>query len=149
MQSNQISSMDFLPSNPKDLNQSSYWNKFFQSPHFKDGFEWYASFSDLQPYLSQYIKPKSPLEIVLVPGCGNSDLSEKICMEMGVEVVSVDYEKEVVMKMEEKKKEGVRVRYVEGDVTRLEGMGDGEVAYVVDKGTMDAIAVDDAQETKE
>ena len=48
--------MDFLPTDQKDLKLASYWKKFFEFDRFKEGFEWYASFEDLQPYLYNYIK---------------------------------------------------------------------------------------------
>ena len=43
--------MDFLPKDQKDLKLSSYWKSFFESDQFKDGFEWYAGFSDIKPYI--------------------------------------------------------------------------------------------------
>jgi ubiquinone/menaquinone biosynthesis C-methylase UbiE len=52
------SGIDFLPADSKDLQTSEYWKKFFEFDRFKDGFEWYASFEDLTPYLTQFIKEK-------------------------------------------------------------------------------------------
>ena len=47
-----------MPADQKDLAKSSYWKKFFEFERFKEGFEWYASFEDLQEYLKQHIKDK-------------------------------------------------------------------------------------------
>lgn len=51
--------MDFLPADQKDLQTADYWKKFFEFDRFKEGFEWYASFEDLVPYLKQHIKEGS------------------------------------------------------------------------------------------
>lgn len=83
---------------------SSYWKKFFEFDRFKDGFEWYASFEDLKIYLEPYFKGDENKTIV--PGCGNSDLSQKLFTNMDIknlEVLSVDFEEQVVKKMEESK----------------------------------------------
>jgi ubiquinone/menaquinone biosynthesis C-methylase UbiE len=85
-----------------------------------------------------------------VPGCGNSDLSEKLLTKLGVsniEVHSVDYEDAVVKKMEEAKPKDLPLTYTVGDVTKLTGHDEGTYQYAVDKGTLDAIAVDDKPET--
>lgn len=68
--------MNILPSNHKDFQDSAYWTKFFQSKDIQFGFEWYASYENLESYLKKSIKNiNSP---VLVVGCGNSLLSEKM-----------------------------------------------------------------------
>lgn len=141
--------MDFLPADQKDLQLSSYWKKFFEFDRFKDGFEWYASFEDLQQYLSLYIKEKGQ-QSVLVPGCGNSDLSEKLLTKLGVsglKVHSVDYEEAVVSKMEQGKPKDLPLTYSVGDVTNLASLGSESFDFSVDKGTLDAIAVDDKEHT--
>jgi hypothetical protein len=67
--------MDFLPKDQKDLKEKSYWKQFFEFDRFASGFEWYANFEDLLPYLKQFIREN---QHILVPGCGNSDLSQNI-----------------------------------------------------------------------
>ena len=87
--------MDFLPADQRQLQDKSYWKQFFEFERFKQGFEWYASFEDLQNYLKMHIKPNETAQRVLVPGCGNSDLSQKICCNLGINnliIESVDYE---------------------------------------------------------
>jgi hypothetical protein len=89
---------------------------------------------------------------VLVPGCGNSDLSQKICANLGIKdlvVESVDYEEQVVQKMEESKPKDMKLSFKVGDCTDLSSLyADGSrFDFSVDKGTLDAIAVDDNEET--
>jgi len=85
-----------------------------------------------------------------VPGCGNSDLSEKLLTKLGVsnlEVVSVDYESSVVQKMEENKPKDLKLVYEVGDVTNLTAYKDEQFNHAIDKGTLDAIAVNATDET--
>ena len=51
--------MDFLPKDQRDLQLESYWKSFFEFDRFKEGFEWYASFEDLAPYLKLFIKDQN------------------------------------------------------------------------------------------
>lgn len=64
-----------------------------------------------------------------------------------MEVVSLDYEQQVVTKMEENKPKGLNLKYVKGNVTDLAEYADQQFDFSVDKGTLDAIAVDDREET--
>lgn len=86
-----------------------------------------------------------------MPGCGNSDLSQKLFTDMKIknlEVLSVDFEEQVIKKMEESKpKELEKLTYKYGDCAKLDYIKDSEYNVSVDKGTLDAIAVDDKPET--
>ena len=140
--------MDFLPKDQKDLKERSYWKKFFEFDRFAEGFEWYASFEDLQYYLKQHVQDGQK---ILVPGCGNSDLSQKLLQNLGVNglnVESIDYEEQVVQKMEESKPKDLNLVYKVGDVTDLSKLyKDEQFDCAVDKGTLDAIAVDQEEKT--
>ena len=77
--------IEFLPKEQKELQEKQYWKKFFEGDRFKDGFEWYADFRDLKTYMEPYFKPAAEGPVmVMVPGCGNSDLSQKLTTEMGL-----------------------------------------------------------------
>ena len=60
---------------------------------------------------------------------------------------SVDYEEAVVKKMEEAKPKDLNLKYTVGDVTKLTDLTNQSFDFSVDKGTLDAIAVDDKEET--
>ena len=145
--------MDFLPKDQKDLQLSSYWKQFFEFDRFKEGFEWYASFEDLIPYLRLFITDKHDQKRVVVPGCGNSDLSLKLCTKLGVDGVTVDsfdYEEQVVKKMQESVTPDLKdkLKFSFGDCTDLsKNYKDQAFDFAVDKGTLDAIAVDNEKET--
>lgn len=53
--------MNFLPQDQKDLQEKSYWKKFFEFDRFKEGFEWYASFEDLKQYLLTQISQREEI----------------------------------------------------------------------------------------
>ena len=59
----------------------------------------------------------------------------------------MDYEQQVVAKMEENKPKGLSLKYVRGNVTDLSEYADQQFDFSIDKGTLDAIAVDNREET--
>jgi ubiquinone/menaquinone biosynthesis C-methylase UbiE len=87
----------------------------------------------------------------LIPGCGNSDLSEKICTKLGLDGISVDsfdYEETIVKEMQEKSPKDLNLVFRVGDATNLSSVyQDGQFHVAVDKGTLDAIAVNSKEET--
>ena len=86
-----------------------------------------------------------------MPGCGNSDLSEKICTKLsldGILVDSFDYEETIVKQMQEKAPKDLNMVFRVGDATNLSGVYENSHFNVsVDKGTLDAIAVNNKTET--
>lgn len=66
--------MDLLPKDHSQFKEESYWRKVYEHQDSDNGFEWYASYSELEFYLKHAFK--NPEARVLVVGCGNSLLSE-------------------------------------------------------------------------
>ena len=93
-----------------------------------------------------YLKVAMPAEgRVLVPGCGDSLLSEKLASQMGFSnVVSVDFEPDVVARMNARGAKGVTYEVV--DITQMQ-YENGSFSCVLDKGTFDALCVDMKPET--
>ena len=59
---------------------------------------------------------------MLVPGCGNSDLSQKLLTKLDVtnlDVDAIDYEDQIVKKMEDSKPKDLSLAFKVGDVTNL------------------------------
>ena len=136
--------MDLLPKDHKQFQEEGYWNKFFQDKKTKQGFEWYATFAELDYYLKQTIKDKESQ--VLVLGCGNSLLSEQLHKALALKkpVVSIDFEEQVIKRM---KNRGVAsTEYLVMDATAMT-FDSGSFQYAVDKGTLDAICADKTPET--
>ena len=83
---------------------------------------------------------------VLVPGCGDSNLSEMLATKMGLKQVhSIDFEADVIEKMNAKKIEGVQYEVMDFMDLKFE---DGNFDAVIDKGSFDALCCDDTPETK-
>lgn len=83
---------------------------------------------------------------VLVPGCGNSLLSEKMHTQLQIQkILSVDFEESVINKMNER---GLPIEYKAMDILNMKEIEDHSYDFVVDKGTLDALCSDKNQETK-
>lgn len=79
---------------------------------------------------------------VVVPGCGDSLLSEHTAL-MGHQVISFDFESGVIQKMKERKS---AVDYQVDDMLNM-SYKDKEFDVVLDKGSFDALCVDKETET--
>ncbi len=109
-------SIQMLPQHSKQFAEKQYWSEFFVESAKRSNepsFEWYADFKDLKPYLTQLIPANST---VVVPGCGDSLLSEHTSL-MGHSVVSFDFEPGVISKMQQRKS---KVDYRVGDMLAME-----------------------------
>lgn len=77
---------------------------------------------------------------ILVLGCGNSLLSEKMHLKMGInKITSVDFEEAVVKKMQNR---GKPIDYQVMDILNMTDVEDGSYDYAIDKGTLDALCAD-------
>ena len=111
-----------------------------------DTFEWYADFEDIVPHLQDGLL-EGENQRILVPGCGNSLLSEKLCTVLNqTKVTSIDFVPEIITKMQERNVSGVT--YAVGDFLNLE-YADGSFDVILDKGSFDAICLDSEAESKE
>jgi len=81
---------------------------------------------------------------LLVLGCGNSLLSEKMNLKMGIDkITSIDFEESVIRKMQNR---GKSIDYQVMDVLNM-SFEDGSYDYAIDKGTLDALCSDQSPET--
>jgi len=48
--------MEILPRDSKQFQDEDYWRSFFKDAQTKQGFEWYATYEELAPYLKSAIK---------------------------------------------------------------------------------------------
>jgi ubiquinone/menaquinone biosynthesis C-methylase UbiE len=81
---------------------------------------------------------------VLVLGCGNSLLSEKMHLKMGLtKITSIDFEESVIKKMIHREKP---IEYQVMDMLHMT-FADGSWDYALDKGSLDALCADATPET--
>lgn len=128
-----------LPSTPSEFRSPTFWRSFFRE---RGGvpFEWYADLSDILPDFSFAVPITSPSPRLLVPGCGNSKLSEDLWRAGYMDIVSCDFDAGVVEEMRSKSAIPGLV-WETADATAL-----AEVRFptdsftaVLDKGLLDAL----------
>lgn len=82
-----------------DFTSKENWDKFFTIRGSDDSFEWYAEWPQLRdPLLSLLSSTAPPLQI-LIPGCGNSRLSEHLYDAGFHGITNVDFSKVVISDM--------------------------------------------------
>ncbi|EEF44186.1 S-adenosylmethionine-dependent methyltransferase, putative [Ricinus communis] len=137
-QQSQPSSNDLLET-LGDFTSKENWDKFFTIRGADDSFEWYAEWPQLrQPLLSLFANDDSPVQI-LMPGCGNSRLSENL-YDLGFkDITNIDFSKVVISDMLRRNvrdRPGMRWRVM--DMTDMQ-FADETFDVVLDKGGLDAL----------
>ena len=61
------------PKNIEDYNKREFWEDAFQK--YKSNYDWYGKYEDFQSYFAKYMKKSNR---ILMVGCGNSTLGEKL-----------------------------------------------------------------------
>ncbi|CAL1384491.1 unnamed protein product [Linum trigynum] len=135
----QSSSTDDILNTLGDFTSKENWDKFFTIRGVEDAFEWYAEWPELsQPLLSLFAGAPSSPEI-LVPGCGNSRLSEHMYDAGFKSITNVDFSKIVIsdmLKRNVRERPGMKWRVMDMTSMRFE---DESFDAVLDKGGLDAL----------
>ena len=66
-----MSSSRLVPRDISEFRKKSYWDKFFTER--EKSFEWYGDWSEIRDVVPRYCEGE-----ILISGCGNSALSEKM-----------------------------------------------------------------------
>ncbi|XP_076436288.1 eEF1A lysine and N-terminal methyltransferase-like [Babylonia areolata] len=134
--------MNLLPRSHTEFTSPEYWDSFFKKRGRK-AFEWYGEYNNLCGILHKYIKPADK---VLMVGCGNSRLSEDM-YDVGYHgIVNIDVSDIVIRQMTERNRKREEMSFVKMDVTQM-SYEEGTFSVAVDKGTLDALAVDQEEAT--
>ncbi|KAF2288904.1 hypothetical protein GH714_022663 [Hevea brasiliensis] len=145
------SSSDELLKALGDFTSKENWDKFFTIRGSDDSFEWYAEWTELrQPLLSlldgapptgdhdNTLHPNFWVQI-LVPGCGNSRLSEHLYDAGFKDITNIDFSKVVISDMLRRNvrgRPGMRWRVM--DMTSMQ-FADETFDAILDKGGLDAL----------
>ncbi|XP_073499235.1 eEF1A lysine and N-terminal methyltransferase [Phyllobates terribilis] len=130
--------MNLLPRSSKEFSSSQYWEQFFRR-RGERAFEWYGGYLELCAVLHKYIKPKDK---VLVVGCGNSELSERLYDAGCPNLTNIDVSEVVIRQMNERNaSRRPNMTYQLMDATKTT-FSDSHFQAVLDKGTLDAILTD-------
>ena len=103
-----------LPKASAEFSSSSYWQEFFSKR--KEAFEWYGDYGSLCGILHKYVKMSDKL---LVPGCGNSKLSENL-YDAGIHsIVNIDISPLVIKNMTSQNKNRSEMKFVAMDAKQV------------------------------
>ncbi|KAK9081157.1 hypothetical protein Syun_030520 [Stephania yunnanensis] len=134
---------DLLLKTLGDFTSKENWDSFFTIKGAEDPFEWYAEWPSLRgPLLAELsatdLTPPLPLQI-LVPGCGNSRLSEHLYDAGFRGITNVDFSKVVVSEMLRRNiRARPEMRWRVMDMTQMQ-FADETFEAVLDKGGLDAL----------
>ncbi|XP_062584917.1 eEF1A lysine and N-terminal methyltransferase-like [Saccostrea cucullata] len=132
--------MNLLPQNYKDFHSAEYWENFFKKRGTK-AFEWYGEYPELCGVLHKYVKTSDK---ILVIGCGNSVLSENLYDVGHHDITNIDISDVVVRQMIDRNKaQRPDMKYIKMDALNMD-FEDSSFSVVLDKGTLDALMVDDS-----
>ncbi|KAF4349598.1 hypothetical protein F8388_003782 [Cannabis sativa] len=119
-----------------DFTSKENWDEFFKIRSSDEPFEWYADWSQLKtPLISHFSQNPQ----ILVPGCGNSRLSEHLYDAGFNQITNVDFSKVVISDMlrrNVRQRPGMLWRVM--DITKMQ-FEDAIFDVVVDKGGLDAL----------
>lgn len=120
----------------------SYWDsRYLQQPFT---FDWLEDYESLKNYLSQHLTSSSS---VLNVGCGSSELSERLYLDMKVkDIVNIDYSQAVLAFMAERTKHLVGMKWMLMNATQLQ-FDANSFDVVIDKCTSDTLYCDDKPNT--
>ncbi|KAK9180496.1 hypothetical protein WN943_029705 [Citrus x changshan-huyou] len=141
-QSSSSSSATDLLQTLGDFTSKENWDKFFTIRGTGDSFEWYAEWPQLRdPLISLIGAPtSSPPPQILVPGCGNSRLSEHLYDAGFHGITNVDFSKVVISDMLRRNvRDRSDMRWRVMDMTSMQVFMDETFDVVLDKGGLDAL----------
>lgn len=116
------------------LCKKSYWEARFES---EEEFDWYCEYSHIRELIASYI---SKTARVLIAGTGTSRLPGEMALDGYSDVVAMDYAANVIERMQARSEENAwGVRFVEADLTQMNGWESSSVDCVIDKGCLDAM----------
>ncbi|KAK7247088.1 hypothetical protein RIF29_41965 [Crotalaria pallida] len=120
-----------------DFTSKENWDKFFSIRGKGDSFEWYAEWAQLKDPLLSLIQP--PSNHLLVPGCGNSRLSEHLYDSGFISITNIDFSKVVISDMLRRNvRDRPHMRWRVMDMTQMQ-FEDETFDAVIDKGGLDAL----------
>ncbi|XVE74431.1 hypothetical protein DITRI_Ditri12bG0016900 [Diplodiscus trichospermus] len=130
-----------------DFTSKENWDSFFTIRGSDDSFEWYAEWPQLRDSLlpllqqQQRLSPSSSSSSlqILVPGCGNSRLSEHLYDAGFEDITNIDFSKVVVSNMLRRNvRDRPNMRWRVMDMTQMQ-FNDDTFNVVLDKGGLDAL----------
>lgn len=136
--------MNLVPEKHSDFSTTEYWDSFFTKRPAT--FEWYGNYDNLKRLLTKYISTK---DVILMSGCGNSDLSLNLYLDGFTNMTSVDNSEVVIANMNAKHANKYPGLVYEVKDILNTGYPAEKFGAVIDKGTLDALMPDGGTESLE
>uniref|UniRef100_A0A671LVZ4 Endothelin-converting enzyme 2-like n=1 Tax=Sinocyclocheilus anshuiensis TaxID=1608454 RepID=A0A671LVZ4_9TELE len=133
--------MEYLPDSNARYKDVDYWNERYRT---EDSFEWFGDFTKFDHLLKQHVGTE---ENILMLGCGNSALSYDMYQAGYTTITNVDYSSVCVESMAERHKDCAQLSWLCMDARRL-AFPDGVFDVVLEKGTLDAMLVEESDPWK-
>lgn len=125
-----------------NYSEVSYWDSRYLQQRFT--FDWLEDYESLKNHLSQYLT--SPCSVLNV-GCGSSELSERLYLDMKIkDIVNIDYSQSVLAFMAERTKHLIGMKWILMNATQLQFEANS-FDIVIDKCTSDTLYCDDKPNT--
>ncbi|XP_066508882.1 EEF1A lysine methyltransferase 4-like [Hoplias malabaricus] len=128
--------MECLPDSNTKYKDVKYWNERYK---LEESFEWFGDFYKFQHLLVQHVGKE---ENILMLGCGNSALSVDMYRAGYGNITNVDYSSVCVESMAQRHWGCAGLSWVCMDICRL-AFPDASFDVVIEKGTLDAMLVDE------
>uniref|UniRef100_A0A673N1G4 EEF1A lysine methyltransferase 4 n=1 Tax=Sinocyclocheilus rhinocerous TaxID=307959 RepID=A0A673N1G4_9TELE len=133
--------MEYFPDSNAKYKDVNYWNERYRT---EESFEWFGDFTKFKHLLKQHVGTE---ENILMLGCGNSALSYDMYQAGYTSITNVDYSSVCVESMAERHKDCAQLSWLCMDARRL-AFPDGVFDVVLEKGTLDAMLVEESDPWK-
>uniref|UniRef100_A0A8C1RMM7 EEF1A lysine methyltransferase 4 n=1 Tax=Cyprinus carpio TaxID=7962 RepID=A0A8C1RMM7_CYPCA len=127
--------MEYLPDSNARYKDVNYWNERYST---EESFEWFGDFTKFEHLLKYRI---------MILCCGNSALSYDMYQAGYTSITNVDYSSICVESMAERHKDCAQLSWLCMDARRL-AFPDGVFDVVLEKGTLDAMLVEESDPWK-
>ncbi|XP_051555442.1 EEF1A lysine methyltransferase 4 isoform X2 [Myxocyprinus asiaticus] len=133
--------MEYLPESNARYKDVDYWDERYRT---EKRFEWFGDFTKFEHLLKEHVEVE---EDILMLGCGNSALSSDMYQAGYTAITNVDYSSVCVESMAEQHKDCAQLSWLCMDARRL-AFPDGVFDVVLEKGTLDAMLVEETDPWK-
>ena len=120
-----------------DYGKALYWDERYSA---YDGqlFDWYTSYSKLQPHLLPFLSITPDFEI-LIPGCGTSEIGARLFDAGYLNITNVDNSSICINQMVDRYSDRNEMEYTLMDCINLNQYPDGCFNLIIDKGLFDSV----------
>ncbi|KAK9469218.1 S-adenosyl-L-methionine-dependent methyltransferase [Lipomyces arxii] len=122
------------------LQTKEYWDRRYQKDDENSTFDWFKTFTDLEPFFRQHIEwDESPNLKLVMLGCGNSTLSKDLYDAGLKHIANIDFASTCIEQMGELYKNDKGMTWQVMDVRDMVAFADNTFDVAIDKGTLDAL----------